>query len=137
MVLSLTVFVQFITFSGMALLTPLRNSVSLFSSIIHPAKEVEDVSPHRLFAPLTSPLPVVRPQSGAQTRSSPLLAALDLPKEMLAAGRTLFLMQELNCGIERLGRAVMTLGKVWPDAGSRGAFGLRGAFPVSSVGYIW
>lgn len=116
----------------MALMTPLRNSLSLFSSIIHTATEGRGVTPLRLFAPLTAPLPVIRPHRDGPTRNSPLLAALDLPKEMLAPGRTLFLMQELNCGIERLGQAVMTLGKVWPDVGSRGAFGLRGAFPVCS-----
>ena len=129
---SLTVSPQFITFSGMALITPLRDSLSLYSAIIYPAVESRDIKPLRLFAPLTSPLPVIRLQtSGRKRPSCPLLAALDLPKEMLSAGRTVFLMQELNCGLERLGQAVMTLGKVWPEVGSRGAFGLRGAFPVS------
>jgi hypothetical protein len=115
----------------MALVTPLRHSLSLYSSIIHPAVESQDVKPLRLFAPLTSPLPVIRPQTNGESRTSPLLAALDLPKEMTSNGRTLFLVQELNCGLERLGQAAMTLGKVWPEVGSRGAFGLRGAFPVS------
>jgi len=123
---------QFITFSGMALITPLQGTLNLYSSILHPSTAPEAACPHRLFAPLTSPLPVIRPSPDAPNSKTPshLVEVLDLPSEMQLKGRTVFLLQEMDCGLERLGQAVMTLGKVWPDVGSRGVLGIRGAFPV-------
>jgi hypothetical protein len=75
---------------------------------------------------------VIRPVPDASNSkaSSHLVELLDLPMEMELKGRIVFLMQEMDCGLERIGQAVMTLGKVWPDVGSRGVFGIRGAFPV-------
>jgi len=120
----------------MALITPLQGALSLYSTVLHPSNTPEAICPHRLFAPLTSPLPVIRPAANTSSSkaSSHLVKLLDLPLEMQLKGQSVFLMQELDCGLERLGQAVMTLGRVWPDVGSRGAFGIRGAFPVCLQG---
>jgi hypothetical protein len=119
----------------MALITPIRGTLHLYSSILDPTTTPATAYPHRLFAPLTSPLPVIRSAANTSTSqpSCHLVKLLDLPVEMEVENRTVFLMQELDCGLERLGQAVMTLGKVWPNIGSRGAFGIRGAFPVCCI----
>jgi hypothetical protein len=117
----------------MALITPLQNAISIFSSVLTPSSASEVPTSHRLFAPLTSPLPVICPSGSPipYTSDASDPASYGIPEEMLGGDRTLFLVQELDCGIDGIGQAVMTLGKVWPDRNAKGAFGLKGVHPVS------
>lgn len=56
---------------------------------------------------------------------------LGVPEGMLSEDRTVFLVQELDSGIEGLERAVGGMGKLWGDGSGTGAVKVPGFYPVS------
>ncbi len=123
-------FAQNLIISGTCLLTPLQQSISVFSSILHPTST--SFTSYPVFAPLTHPLPILqRAETGEQADESVVLAHLDdLPKSMSVSKRTTLLLQELGSGIEGMDTGAMAgFGRIWPEGKS--LFGLRGCHPVT------
>jgi hypothetical protein len=117
--------IQNLILSGTCVVTPLQRSLHVFSSRLIPA----DVPPCPLYAPLTHPLPVLQGDDVTNVvPPSSLLSHLDIPEPLVETDRTVFMLQELNSGIEGMDRAVLGLGKIWPEG--RSVFGLRGCHPV-------
>lgn len=119
----------------MVQITPLQCRILLESTTISPSSTSYHPG-YRLFGPTSHPIPVVAPTTSKDdvALANGLNKALQLPSSFtLQDGshlRTVFLITELDCGIEGLGRSVPGFSRLWPDG--EGAFGVRGFHPVSS-----
>lgn len=117
----------------MVQITPLQCPISLESTVISPSSSKHHPS-YRLFGPTSHPIPLLASTTSSQDVSlaKGLNKVLQLPGSFtLQDGsrlRTVFLVTELDCGIEGLGHAVPGFSRLWPDG--EGAFGVRGFRPV-------
>lgn len=90
-------------FIGLAKLSVLAGSISLFGTTLHPSKLCHDV-----FAPRTSPIPII---TVVDSRQRTEVEVPELPlkiKNKIKPGDAVIVLQELDNGIEGLGRAVRT-----------------------------
>lgn len=120
---------QNLIFSGLCRLYPLSAPVSLLSAILRPAS-----SPlaYPVYAPTCHPLPVITPSSTSEgshaSKISPLVKSLSLDLETSSVS---FLVRELDCGLDRMGKAVGGFDNVWK--GDEAGWGVRGFHPVSDA----
>lgn len=89
---------------GTCNLTVLHGSISILGSTLYPSTES-----HRIYAPKSSPLPVIRCSFGKSGEAHTLLPDLGLPpriiiEEDITRHGTVLLFQESKTGIEGLGR---------------------------------
>jgi polynucleotide 5'-hydroxyl-kinase GRC3/NOL9 len=93
----------------------LHGSVSLLGAIVRPSQVV-----HQVFAPSSSPIPVVQALA-ARGESSKSLS--DIPARILSTisdGDVVVVLQDLQTGVEGLGRVVRTFEGVFDDVHSKG-----------------
>jgi polynucleotide 5'-hydroxyl-kinase GRC3/NOL9 len=93
----------------------LHGSVSLLGAIVRPSQVV-----HQVFAPSSSPIPIVQALA-ARGESSKSLS--DVPARILSTigdGDVVIVLQDLQTGVEGLGRVVRTFEGVFDDAHSKG-----------------
>ncbi|KAN0140099.1 hypothetical protein V8E53_001995 [Lactarius tabidus] len=93
----------------------LHGSVSLLGAIVRPSQIV-----HQVFAPSSSPIPIVQALA-ARGESSKSLS--DVPARILSTigdGDVVIVLQDLQTGVEGLGRVVRTFEGVFDDAHSKG-----------------
>ena len=124
MVLPLSATVAFV---GAYRIRILRGSISLLGTIIPPSRVL-----HRVFAPRSSPIPVVEALA-AQGQSSKSL--YDIPTRITSVideGDVIIVLQELRTGIEGLGRVMRTFEGVFHQAGPEGASDI----PLGGVHFV-
>ncbi|KAI0301901.1 hypothetical protein B0F90DRAFT_1627954 [Multifurca ochricompacta] len=100
------------SFVGAYRMRVLRGSISLLGIIIHPSRV-----PHHVFAPRSSPIPVIQALV-VRGESSKSLASI--PSRILSIidqGDVVIVLQELRTGIGGLGRVVRTFEGVFDQAG--------------------
>lgn len=118
--------------SGTCLITPLQGSVRVFMTDLSPSTSRPSLP---IYAPLSHPLPsVARAHHSKSLEASFNTSQCGIPPALLQIDRSVFLLQELRCGIEGMDDGPLSLqgiGRIWPE-GSKGAFGLEGCHPVSS-----
>ena len=105
LVLSLSATVSFV---GAYRLRVLRGSMSLLGTILPPSRVL-----HRVFAPRSSPIPVIEALA-ARGESSKSLH--DIPTRITSVideGDVIIVLQELRTGIDGLGRVMRTFGGVF------------------------
>jgi polynucleotide 5'-hydroxyl-kinase GRC3/NOL9 len=105
-----------VSFVGAYRLRVLRGSVSLLGTVIQPSRVL-----HRVFAPRSSPIPVIEALV-AQGESSNSL--YDIPAQITNTvdnGDVIIVLQELRTGIEGLGRVMRTFEGVFYQADPEGA----------------
>ncbi|RXW16599.1 hypothetical protein EST38_g9248 [Candolleomyces aberdarensis] len=116
---------------GTCSITVLHGSITMFGTTLHASPE-----PHRVFAPKSSPLPVIRCAfTSTKSSSSSLLPNLSLPSrievdEDLKRHGAVLLFSELRTGVEGLGRICRPFLNVfepskWQHCES-GVIGIRG-----------
>jgi polynucleotide 5'-hydroxyl-kinase GRC3/NOL9 len=92
-----------------------HGSVSLLGAIVRPSQVV-----HQVFAPSSSPIPVIQALA-AHGESSKSLS--DIPARILSTvdeGNVVIVLQELQTGVDGLGRVVRTFEGVFDDALPKG-----------------
>jgi polynucleotide 5'-hydroxyl-kinase GRC3/NOL9 len=91
-----------VSFVGAYRLRVLRSSISLLGTIIQPSRVL-----HRVFAPRSSPIPVIEALVAHGESSKSLY---DIPAQITntVEGDVIILLQELRTGIEGLGRVMRT-----------------------------
>lgn len=93
----------------------LHGSVSLLGAIIRPSQVF-----HQVFAPSSSPIPVIQAIAAGGESSKSLF---DIPariRSAIAVGNVVIVLQDLQTGVEGLGRVVRTFDGVFHDAQSKG-----------------
>ena len=93
----------------------LHGSVSLLGAIVRPSQVV-----HQVFAPSSSPIPVVQALAAGGESSKSLSG---IPARILSTitdGNAVIVLQDLQTGVEGLGRVVRTFDGVFHDAQSKG-----------------
>ena len=116
-----------VSFVGAYRFRVLRGSISLLGSIIPPSRDL-----HRVFAPQSSPIPVIEALA-AHGESSKSLC--DIPTRIatiIDKGDVIIVLQELRTGIEGLGRVMRTFEGVFHQADSEGAFDI----PLGGVHFV-
>lgn len=116
-----------VSFVGAYRLRILRGSISLLGTIIPPSRVL-----HRVFAPRSSPIPVIEALA-AHGESSKSLH--DIPTRITSVideGDAIIALQELRTGIEGLGRVVRTFEGVFHHADPEGAFDI----PLGGVYFV-
>lgn len=119
---------QSLTIAGLFLLTPLQNTLSIYSTALSPS-----MSSFPVYAPTSHPLPVISPAS-TQAPGKGTLSILNNIKLPLSfqkeSDKTLLLIRENRCGIDGLRNgAVPGFSNIWLE--DNGPWGLRGVHPVS------
>jgi polynucleotide 5'-hydroxyl-kinase GRC3/NOL9 len=113
LVLSPSVTVSFV---GAYRLRVLRGSISLLGTIIRPSRVA-----HRVFAPRSSPIPVIEALVAHGESSQSLY---DIPAQITSIideGDVIIVLQELRTGVEGLGRVVRTFEGIFHRADTEGA----------------
>jgi len=119
-----------LSFLGTVSLTLLQGGVTLFGTTLYPS-----TTQHSIFAPRSYPVATIT--AGDNSSSHPLLSgATWLPKNLggsVTPDHTILLLQDLDCGIEGLGRVCKTFANVFEiDSDYQGVdFGLAQFRPVS------
>jgi polynucleotide 5'-hydroxyl-kinase GRC3/NOL9 len=105
-----------VSFVGTYRLRVLRGSISLLGTIIQSSHVL-----HHVFAPRSSPIPVIRAHMAHEESSKSLS---DIPAQIIntiAEDDVLIVLQELRTGIEGLGRVVRTFEGVFDQVNPEGA----------------
>ncbi len=105
-----------VTFVGAYRLRVLRGSISLLGTIIWPSRVA-----HRVFAPRSSPIPVIEALVAHGESSQPLY---DIPAQITSVvdeGDVIIVLQELRTGVEGLGRVMRTFEGIFHRADPEGA----------------
>ncbi|KAF8271674.1 hypothetical protein EI94DRAFT_1796800 [Lactarius quietus] len=104
-----------VSFIGIYHLRVLYGSVSLLGAIVRPSHVV-----HRVFAPSSSPIPVIQALAarGESSKSLPNIPARIL--RTIDEGDVVIVLQELQTGVDGLGRVVRTFEGVFDDAHYKG-----------------
>ncbi|KAH9180080.1 hypothetical protein EDB89DRAFT_2111280 [Lactarius sanguifluus] len=113
-----------VSFVGTYRLRVLRGSISLLGTIIRPSQVV-----HQVFAPYSSPIPVIQ---ALAARGESSKSPSDIPARILTTvdeGDVIIVLQELQTGVDGLGRIVRTFEGVFDDVHPMGipVIPLRGA----------
>ena len=106
----------------------LRGYVSLLGAIVGPSQVV-----HQVFAPYSSPVPVILALEAHGESSKPLS---DIPVRIRSTaneGDVVIVLQELKTGVDGLGRVVGTFEGVFDDAHSKDVIPLQGVHFVSHL----
>ena len=118
-----------LSFLGTVSLTLLQGEVTLFGTTLYPS-----TTQHSIFAPRSYPVATIT--GGDNSSTHPLLSeATWLPKKLrenITPDHAIFLLQDLDCGIEGLGQVCKTFANVFEiDSDYRGVdFGLTQFQPV-------
>ena len=116
-----------VSFVGAYRFRVLRGSISLLGSTIPPSRDL-----HRVFAPQSSPIPVIEALA-AHGESSKSLC--DIPTRIatiIDKGDVIIVLQELRTGIEGLGRVMRIFEGVFHHADSEGASDI----PLGGVHFV-
>ena len=116
-----------VSFVGAYRLRILRGSISLLGSIIPPSRVL-----HRVFAPRSSPIPVIEALAAHGESSKSLY---DIPSRITSVidqGDVIIVLQELRTGIEGLGRVMRTFEGVFHHADLVGASDI----PLGGVHFV-
>jgi len=119
-----------LSFLGTVGLTLLQGEITLFGTALHPS-----TTQHPIFAPRSYPVATITASNNASDH--PLLSEATWLPEILGGNvtpdRAILLLQDLDCGIEDLGRVCQTFANVFNiDSDYRGVdFGLAQFGPVS------
>lgn len=114
------------SFVGTYRLRVLHGSVSLLGTIVRPSQVV-----HQVYAPYSSPIPVIQALA-ARGESSKSLS--DIPARILSTideGDVVIVLQELQTGVDGLGRVVRTFEGVFDDAHPKGP-----VIPLQGVHFV-
>jgi polynucleotide 5'-hydroxyl-kinase GRC3/NOL9 len=116
-----------VSFVGAYRLRILRGSISLLGTIIPPSRFL-----HRVFAPRSSPIPVIE---ALATHGESSKSLYDIPTRIASAidkGDVIIVLQELRTGIEGLGRVMRTFEGVFHHADPVGASDI----PLGGVHFV-
>ncbi|RSH90978.1 Polynucleotide 5'-hydroxyl-kinase grc3 [Saitozyma podzolica] len=121
-----------LSIAGVFALVPIQGSISLLSTTARPSSTHTH---HPVFAPLSHPVPVIRPvptQTALRGTTAPL-PDLPLPRSFALRDeetpRTIFLVREHRTGIEGMrGGAIPGFNNAWLE--ENGTWGLKGVHPV-------
>ncbi|KAH8999486.1 hypothetical protein EDB92DRAFT_2060227 [Lactarius akahatsu] len=114
-----------VSFVGTYRLRVLRGSIFLLGTIVRPSQVV-----HQVFAPYSSPIPVIQ---ALAARGESSKSPSDIPARILSSvdeGDVVIVLQELQSGVDGLGRIVRTFEGVFDDVHPKGipVIPLRGAY---------
>jgi len=93
---------------GSCSLVVLYGCVSMLGAVLHPSRTA-----HRVFAPRSSPLPVMRAHGDSGAPKSTCVACPDRIRLHFSGIKTVVVLQELRTGVEGLGHVVRTFDDVF------------------------
>jgi polynucleotide 5'-hydroxyl-kinase GRC3/NOL9 len=116
-----------VSFVGAYRLRVLRGSISLLGTIIPPSRVL-----HRVFAPRSSPIPVIEALAAHGESSKSLCDTSTRITSVIDEGDVIIVLQELRTGIEGLGRVMHAFEGVFYQADFEGASDI----PLGGVHFV-